>query len=204
MALFQQKVIKEYLQKLDDNNIKKSFEILKENFGLETQENISNSTEISMQGEFVQMLFVDVLGYTANPKPKFNIKREKNSSSSKERADAAIIKDNDETKIIGVIELKDKKTSDLQTIESQVFGYFQQHQPLCRYAITSNYQHIRLYVDDKYYNEQFDIYDLVQVEQDEKKGKEKYERFKELYLYLNKDFVLGVIQKIIPPFEMTV
>ncbi len=182
MALFLPIVLKEELKNLDDAVVRTSFETLKTNFSAETQKLISGSIELALQGEFVELFFDNVLGYTRFPKPKWHIKREQKSAQSTERADAAIAQNSDVAQIIAVVELKGMDTYDLKSIEKQVFKYFNQH-PNCRYAIASNYQLVRLYIDNVQGNEEFDIFDLV--------NDNNYERFKLLYCYLNKDAVLG-------------
>jgi type I restriction-modification system DNA methylase subunit len=182
MALFLPIVLEKELKNLDDAKVRAAFETLKNNFSFETQKLILQSIEIALQGEFVELFFDDVLGYTRFPRLPWHIKREQNSAESNERADAAIAKNSDDEHIIAVVELKGTDTHDLKSVEQQVFKYFKQH-PNCRYAIASNYQSIRLYIDDNQGYEEFNIFDLV--------NNDDYERFRLLYCYLNKDAVLG-------------
>jgi len=53
----------------------------------------------------------------------------------------------EQEEIIVVIELKSMKTKDLKTIEKQAFNY-KAHQSNCKYIITSNFEKIRLYIND--------------------------------------------------------
>src|SRR5665647_2091576 len=73
------------------------------------QSNILELNEQQYQGEFVEALFVNILGYTAQPQPNFNLLREKKNETDAKSADAAISINN---KIVAVIELKDHKTQD--------------------------------------------------------------------------------------------
>lgn len=182
MAFFIKSVTDEYLKKLDESKVKAAFEVLKIQFSESRQRRILTTNEIGFQAEFVEKLFDKVLGYIRFDEDNWNIKREHNSETSNERADAAIMIDSDESKTLAIIELKSTKTHSLQSIEEQVFNYFQQHQPICRYAITSNFQMLRLYVDDNQGFEEFDIFDMV--------NNERFDRFKLMYLYLNANFVL--------------
>ena len=196
MALFQKKVIDTYLSKLNEVEVKKAFTILKSEFSPSRQQRILTVSEIAFQGEFIEKLFDKVLGYVRFDADNWNIKREQNSETSEERADAAIMIDCNESHILAVIELKSTKTHSLQSVEGQVFKYFRQHQPVCRYAVISNFQMIRLYVDDNQGFEQFDIFEIV--------NNDRFDLFRLLYLYLNPQFVFqnlpakireGTIQK---------
>ena len=71
------------------------------------QANILELIEQQYQGEFIRALFVDILGYTAQPHPNFNLIRVKKNETDSKSADAAIIVNN---QIVAVIELKDHKT----------------------------------------------------------------------------------------------
>ncbi len=196
MALFQKTVIDKYLSKLNEAEVKKAFGVLKNEFSPSRQQRILTVSEIAFQGEFIEKLFDKVLGYVRFDADNWNIKREQNSETSEERADAAIMIDCNENHILAVIELKSTKTHSLQSVEGQVFKYFRQHQPVCRYAVISNFQMIRLYVDDNQGFEQFDIFKIV--------NDDRFDLFRLLYLYLNPQFVFqnlpakireGTIQK---------
>ena len=169
------------LKKLDDAKVRTAFGVLKKKFSPSIQNRINTTIELAFQSEFIEYLFDNVMGYIRFPADDFQVKREHNSETSNERADAAILIDSNELKTLGVIELKSKTTHALQSIEEQVFNYFYQHQPICRYAITSNFQMLRLYVDDNQGFEEFDIFQLV--------NNNDFNRFKLMYLYLNAQFV---------------
>ena len=84
------------------------------------------------------------------------------------KADGAILIDD---KVIGVIELKDHKTPDLASIENQAFGYKSKHKDT-RLVIISNFEKLRLYIDNAVEYREWDIFHMTQDE------------FRELYLCL--------------------
>ncbi|MBK9015973.1 MAG: hypothetical protein IPM82_18985 [Saprospiraceae bacterium] len=79
----------------------------------------------------------------------------KNVGNAK-KADGGIVKGE---KVLGVIELKGTETVNLDKVVDQAFGYksFQQG---CRYVIVSNFEKLRLYVDDATDYEEFDLFEL--------------------------------------------
>ena len=84
------------------------------------------------------------------------------------KADGAILIDG---KVIGVIELKDHKTPDLASIESQAFGYKSKHKDT-RLVVISNFEKLRLYIDNAVEYREWDIFHMTADE------------FRELYLCL--------------------
>ena len=110
----------------------------------EIQRNILQSKEEQFQEGFLRELFVKILGYTLNPSPGFNLITEKKNETNSKKADGAILLDD---KVIGVIELKDHKTTDLSKVEAQAFGYKSQHVGT-RLVIISNFEKLRLYIDN--------------------------------------------------------
>jgi hypothetical protein len=137
MSLFQKSVEKKYLNELDQNLIDVKYTDFQNYFGNpERQENIRNAKEEQFQEGFLRELFVKILGYTINPEPNFNITTELKSIDSSQKADGAVLKGED---AIAVIELKSTNTTDLDTIETQAFGY-KNHHPNCIYVITSNFE----------------------------------------------------------------
>ena len=140
MALFQQTVLKKYLSLLNYDTVCAAYEQYKLYFhNTEIQDNIRNSKEEQFQEGFLRELFVKVLGYTLNPSPNYNLITEQKNVSNAKKADGAIIVNGD---IVGVIELKDGKTTDLTKVEQQAFGYKNQH-PKAVYVIISNFQKLR-------------------------------------------------------------
>ncbi len=157
MSLFQTSVVKKYLSELSPELIDKKYNEFQSNFGSpEIQENIRSLKEESFQSEFIRILFVDILGYTLPPKQNPSIILEKKNVDNSKKADAAIVK-NDE--VIAVIELKSTQTTDLDTVETQAFGY-KNHNPKCQYIITSNFEKIRLYIQNAIDHLEFDLFNL--------------------------------------------
>jgi len=133
------------------------------------QANILEVKEEQYQGEFIRALFVDILGYTAQPQLNFNIVREKKNETDSKSADAAIIVNN---QIVAAIELKDHKTQDLKKIEPQAFGYKNNHSN-CRYVVTSNFERLRFYIENAVDFLEFDLFHLT------------FDDFKRLWLCLS-------------------
>jgi hypothetical protein len=175
MSLFQTSVVKKYLNDLSPELIDKKYKEFQSYFGnAERQENIRNSKEEEYQSGFINALFVNILGYTLNPEPNFNIVLEKKNVDDSKKADGAILKDDN---VIAVIELKSTKTTDLDTIETQAFGY-KNHHSKCQYIITSNFEKIRIYIQNAIDHLEFDLFNLSK------------EDFALLWLCLSKDNIL--------------
>lgn len=78
MALFQKSVLNQYLKQLDKSKVDIAYQKFKAHFHNTTiQQHIRESKEEQYQGEFLIDLFVNVLGYTKNPQPNFNLQIEK-------------------------------------------------------------------------------------------------------------------------------
>ena len=168
--LFQKNILKKYLSTLDSTDVNAAWNTFKTYFhNLDIQQNIRNSKEEQFQEGFLRELFVNVLGYTLNPAPDYNLITEQKNETNSKKADGAIIIDGI---VIGVIELKDHKTTDLSKIENQAFGYKAQNKN-ARYIIISNFEKLRLYIDNAVDFEEFHLFTL------------DFERFKTLYLALN-------------------
>jgi tRNA1(Val) A37 N6-methylase TrmN6 len=123
----------------------------------EIQDNIRNSKEEQFQEGFLRELFVKVLGYTLNPSPNYNLITEQKNVSNAKKADGAILVNGE---IVGVIELKDGKTTDLTKVEQQAFGYKNQH-PKAVYVIISNFQKLRFYINNTIEYQEFDLFNLT-------------------------------------------
>ena len=67
--------------------------------------------------------------------------------------------------MIGVIELKDHKTTDLTKIEAQAFGYKSQHIGT-RLVVIPNFEKLRLYIDNTVDQRVFDLYELTVEERE--------------------------------------
>ena len=125
MALFQNNIANQYKKNLNPAKVSKAYNTFKEYFfNPEIQENIRHSKEEQFQEGFLRELFVKVLGYTLNPSPNYNLITEKKNETDSKKADGAILVND---KVVGVIELKDGKTTDLKKVEAQAFGYKSQH-----------------------------------------------------------------------------
>ena len=165
--LFQKNIVKKYLATLPLEDINQAWSQYKSYFlNPDIQSNIQQSKEEQFQEGFLRELFVKVLGYTLNPSPDYNLITEQKNETNSKKADGAILLDD---KVFGVIELKDHKTTDLSKIEQQAFGYKSQHRD-ARYVIISNFEKLRLYIDNAV---DFREWNLFAMTEDE---------FKELYL----------------------
>lgn len=180
MPLFQNAVLNKYLSQADKTVAKQKWEIFKSHFhNTAIQQNIRNSKEEQYQGEFLLDLFVHVLGYTKNPAADFNLTTEYKNVKDSKKADGAILFDN---KVRAVIELKGTNTVDLGKIEAQAFGY-KNNQPDCTYVITSNFEKLRLYIDNAVEHKEFNLFNLTEKD------------FELLYLLLAKDNLANGVAK---------
>ena len=154
---FQNSVIKKYLAALDNERVAKAWEVYKAYFlNKEIQENIRSSKEEQFQEGFLRELFVKVFGYTLNPSPNFNLITEQKNETDAKKADGAILRDE---KVIGVIELKDHKTTDLSHVERQAFGYKSQHKDT-KYVVISNFEKLRFYIDNAVEHIEWNLFTL--------------------------------------------
>jgi len=175
MSLFQHSVLNKYLKEANQEEIKAAYKRLTLFFhNPYIQQNIRESKEEQFQEGFLTSLFVEVLGYTINPNPEFNLTTEFKNEKGAKKADGAILQDKS---AIGVIELKSTKTKDLESIRLQAFDY-KANQSKCVYVITSNFEKIRFYINNAVDFEEFDLFKL------------KYEDFKLLWLCLAKENLL--------------
>jgi hypothetical protein len=157
MGFFQDTVVNKYIKTNDSNTINQAYIRYKEHFhNLRIQENIRNSKEEQYQGEFLIDLFVKVLGYTKNPTDNFNLTTEYKNVKDSKKADGAILINGI---VKAVIELKGTNTTDLGKIEEQAFGY-KNNQPECIYVITSNFEKLRLYIDNAIEHIEFNLFTL--------------------------------------------
>ena len=167
--LFQKNILKKYNATLAPENVERSWVQYKSYFlNPEIQQNIRQSNEEQFQEGFLRELFVKVLGYTLNPSPDYNLITEQKNETDSKKADGAILQNG---KVIGVIELKDHKTTDLAKVEPQAFNYKSQH-PDARLVVISNFEKLRLYIDNAVEHREWDLFHIS--EQD----------FRELFLCL--------------------
>jgi len=174
VALFQKIIIKKYLNNLSDEQIIKSYEKYSEHFlDPALAERVRILKEEQYQEGFLRDLFVTCLDYTINPYEDYNLTTEYKNLTDAEKADGAILKDG---KAVAVIELKSARCKDMRSIEKQAFNY-KAHQPMCKYVITSNFEKIRLYINDATEFEEFNLFELSE------------NQFKFLYLCLSKESI---------------
>ena len=167
--LFQKNILTKYLEMLAPQDVEQAWEQYKSYFlNPEIQQNIRQSKEEQFQEGFLRELFVKVLGYTLNPSPDYNLITEQKNETDSKKADGAILLNG---KVIGVIELKDHKTTDLAKVEPQAFNYKSQH-PDARLVIISNFEKLRLYIDNAVEHREWSLFRLTELE------------FRELYLCL--------------------
>ena len=167
--LLQRNIVKKYLNLLGEDQTAKPWEQYQRFFlNEDIQANIHKIKEEQFQEGFLRELFVKVLGYTINPSPNYNLTTEQKNEVGTKKADGAILL---EDKVIGVIELKDHKTPDLASIENQAFGYKSKHRDT-RLVIISNFEKLRLYIDNAVEYREWDIFHMTADD------------FRELYLCL--------------------
>ncbi len=179
MSLFQESIIRKHLGYLDQEVVDQAYLRFKEVYSANKISNIKIAKEEQYQEGFIKDIFGAVLGYSVFPEQPFNIQTEKKNESDSKKADGAIFQGEN---VVGVIELKDNKTKNLDAVKDQAFGYKNNHKE-CSYVISSNFHKLRFYLDDATDYEEFDLYNL---------DKETFKRF---YLYLRKE---GLLDKNIP------
>jgi type I restriction-modification system DNA methylase subunit len=179
MSLFQESIVRKHLSYLDQDVIEKAYIRFKEVYSANKIANIKIAKEEQYQEGFIKDIFGTVLGYSVFPEQPFNIQTEKKNVADSKKADGAIFQGED---VVGVIELKDNKTKNLDAVKDQAFGYKNNHKE-CSYVISSNFHKLRFYIDDATEYEEFDLYNL---------DKETFKRF---YLYLRKE---GLLDRNIP------
>lgn len=179
MPLFQDSIVKKYLSKIEESVIESAYLEYKRVYSPDKIKNIKIAKEEQYQEGFIKDVFGSVLGYSVYPESPYNIETEKKNETNSKKADGAILKDE---KVVGVIELKDNKTKNLDAVKDQAFGYKNNHKE-CSYVISSNFHKLRFYIDDATDYEEFDLYNLDN------------ETFKRFYLYLRKE---GLLDKNLP------
>ena len=158
MSIFQQSILSKYIT-ANAEKISVAYKLYADCFHNPTiQENIRNSKEEQFQEGFLRELFVKILGYTLNPTPNFNLITEQKNETNSKKADGAILVNGE---VIGVIELKDTKTTDLKNIETQAFGY-KNYNKKAVYVITSNFEKLRFYIDNAIDYEEFNLFTLTE------------------------------------------
>jgi type I restriction-modification system DNA methylase subunit len=175
MALFQSSVLKKYLAAQEHAPMHAAFGAYLTYFHDPMRRlNIRASKEEQFQEGFLRELFVNILGYTINPDPDYNLTTELKNIKDSKKTDGAILKDG---KALAVIELKGTDTKDLEKIRDQAFNY-KNNQPDCVYVITSNFEKLRFYIHNAVDYVEFSI---LHMQQDE---------FRLMWLLLQKDNLL--------------
>lgn len=156
MSLFQNKILKKYIA-TESEKVQTAYQAYSAYFyDVAVQENIKNSKEEQFQEGFLRELFVKVLGYTLNPMPNYNLITEQKNETNSRKADGAILVDGE---VVGIIELKDTKTTDLKTVEAQAFGY-KNYNKKASYVVISNFEKLRFYIDNAVEFEEFNLFSL--------------------------------------------
>ena len=173
MHLFKDKILAQYAQ--DEQQIEQCYAALQ---AFQSKaEDIRHFKEEQYQTGFLEDIFEKCLGYTLkihNPK-QYNLEREKKDETDGKKADAVIY--NTQGEVIGVIELKDQKTQDLEKVVSQAFHYHRNHEQ-SKYIIISNFNELRFYIDKQTAYEEFNLFTM---------NKDEFRRF---YLILNYQSIL--------------
>jgi type I restriction-modification system DNA methylase subunit len=178
MPLFQNSVLKKHLAAQDISQINAAYQLFQTYFGNPAiRENIRNSKEEQFQEGFLRELFVNILGYTINPHPDFNLTTELKNIKDAKKTDGAILKDG---KALAVIELKGTDTKDLEKIRDQAFNY-KNNQHDCLYVVTSNFEKLRFYIHNAVDHHEFHLFNLSRTD------------FGLLWLFLQKDNLLSGI-----------
>ncbi len=167
MPIFQPSVLKNFPQ--DESKIAPRWAKYQE--FLSKIDYIKTQKEEKYQDGFLRDIFENTLGYTldmTNPQ-SFNLEREKKNETDGKKADGVIILNSE---VVGVIELKDQKTKNLDQIEAQAFNYHNSHTN-SKYIIISNFDELRFYIDKKTAYEKFNLFSLT------------YDEFKKLHLLLS-------------------
>ena len=75
--MFQKAVFNKYIKNIDEKILKEKYEQFRANYQ-NTQKiaQIKESKEEQYQEGFLRDVFVNILGYTINPEPNYNLKRE--------------------------------------------------------------------------------------------------------------------------------
>ncbi|MBO4985308.1 MAG: N-6 DNA methylase [Bacteroides sp.] len=164
MAFFQKTILKKYQAMLPKNLLTEAWQKYQEYFlNTEIQDNIRHSKEEQFQEGFLRELFVKVLGYTLNPSPGYNLITEQKNETDAKKADGAIWLND---KVVGVIELKDHKTTDLKKVEPQAFQYKSQNKE-ARYVIISNFEKLRLYIDNATEHREWNLFAMTDADFEE-------------------------------------
>ncbi len=158
MAFFQNSVLAKHLKAQDGVAVLAAYDKYKTYFlNPEIQQNIRDLKEEQFQQKFLMELFVNILGYTINPDPQYNLTTEFKNEIGAKKADGAILQNG---KALGVIELKGTDTKDLDKINQQAFNY-KNNQSSCIYVITSNFEKLRFFINNSVEHIEFNLFTLT-------------------------------------------
>ncbi|MCD4695445.1 MAG: N-6 DNA methylase, partial [Bacteroidales bacterium] len=161
MAFFQNSVLHKHLKTLDKEVVSAAYTKFEEYFkNPEIQQNIRDAKEEQFQEGFLRELFVNILGYSLNPQPNYNLTTELKNEKGAKKADGAILQDG---KALAVIELKGTDTKDLDKINVQAFNY-KNNQTGCVYVITSNFEKLRFFIHHSVEHLEFNLFTLTETE----------------------------------------
>jgi REP element-mobilizing transposase RayT len=161
MAFFQNSVLNKHLNGQDEKTVKAAYQKFTAYFhNPAIQQNIRDAKEEQFQEGFLRELFVDILGYTLNPQPDYNLTTELKNEKGAKKADGAILQGG---KALGVIELKGTDTKDLDKINVQAFNY-KNNQTGCVYVITSNFEKLRFFIHHSVEHLEFNLFTLTETE----------------------------------------
>ncbi|HXA02369.1 MAG TPA: hypothetical protein VNW99_10300, partial [Cytophagaceae bacterium] len=182
MAFFQNSVLNKYLKAQETDAVNAAFEKYALYFhNPEIQQNIRDAKEEQFQEGFLRELFVNILRYTLNPNPNYNLTTELKNQTGSKKADGAILVNG---KALAVIELKGTDTTDLDKINAQAFNY-KNNQSDCVYVITSNFERLRFFIQNSVDHIEFNLFHLNE------------NQFRLLWLCLNAENILkGIPLKI--------
>ncbi|MBP2202124.1 hypothetical protein J3E07_001565 [Methanococcus voltae] len=180
------------LKDIDDLNNKKN---IINNWVEEVEsKRIEKSKEESLQGTFLKDIFETVLGYTSKiGNSEWNLEQEMKTRVDSKKADGALgFFKSDAMDIHAVIELKDAKTNldlrqnrknDNRTPIEQAFDYANKSGKNCKWVIVSNFKEIRLYDYDNTRMEEYHLFNIKDLKDENK--------FKEFYYLLCKDNLIN-------------
>ena len=131
MSLFQESIIRKHLAYLDQEIVDQAYVRFKNVYSANKITNIKVAKEEQYQEGFIKDIFGEVLGYSVFPEQPFNIQTEKKNEADSKKADGAIFQGEN---VVGVIELKDNKTKNLDAVKNQAFGNKNNHKD-CSYVI---------------------------------------------------------------------
>jgi type I restriction-modification system DNA methylase subunit len=159
MPLFQATLLKEQIA-LQQGKIDIAWETFKKYFhNHEIQATIRSHKEEEYKHEFLNQLFVNVLGCTRSfdSPDNFNLRVEQKNEDDQKKADAAVLV---EGNVRAVIEIKDTRTINLGgRTQEQAFGY-KNHHPNALYVVTSNFEKLRFYIDYAGEHEEWNLFTM--------------------------------------------